>query len=550
MSTNLRRTIIWFRNDLRLHDNPVLNAAAHQLSRVGGQHICLYCFDPRHFARSQFGSVKTGVYRAKFLLESVQSLKRNLRSIGSDLIIKVGRPEEVVPSFMTPDSAVFVHGEVTKEETDVELAVEKRATEIGCSFSRIYGGNTLYHIEDLPFRTDFQDMPDTFTPFKEKVEKRCRVRDLLPPVTRSSLHSPCTECIDSQTRDYLGPSLKDLGFSDDEISQATELLDPRGVMSFTGGEDSALTRIQSWAFVGDNLKEYFDIRNGMLGESYSSKLSPALAHGCVSARKIFHEVRRYESERRISNKSTYWLIFELIWRDFFRAICSKYGTRVFFSGGAIGKQISWSRNEELIRRWKEGRTGWPLVDANMRELAATGWMSNRGRQNVASFLVLDYGVDWRVGADYFESFLLDHDVCSNYGNWNAAAGLLGGRVNKFNITKQSRDYDPNGDYIRHWLPELRGIPAPHVFEPWKLSRADQQKYGVLIGNGPECTYPSPSISPSYSGDITTPTTVRSDTVSKESVHEVKKGGKSGQGQGQGHSRAWTSVPKRGRVQHF
>jgi deoxyribodipyrimidine photo-lyase len=548
MSTNLRRTIVWFRNDLRLHDNPVLTAAAQQLSRVGGEHLCLYCFDPRHFSRSQFGSVKTGVYRAKFLLESVQSLKKNLRSIGSDLIIKVGRPEEVIPSFMTPGSEVFVHGEVTKEETDVELAVETQARDRGCSISRIYGGNTLYHLEDLPFRRDFQDMQDTFTPFKERVEKRCRVRDLLPTVTRSSLHSPCTESIDSLSREYLGPSLKDLGFADEEISQATELLDPRGVMGFTGGEDSALARIQSWAFEGDHLKEYFDIRNGMLGESYSSKLSPALAHGCVSARKIFHEVRRYESERRLSNKSTYWLIFELIWRDFFRAICSKYGTRVFFSGGAVGKQISWSKDEELIRRWKEGRTGWPLVDANMRELAATGWMSNRGRQNVASFLVLDYGVDWRVGADHFESLLLDHDVCSNYGNWNAAAGLLGGRVNKFNITKQSRDYDSNGDYIRHWLPELRAIPAPHIFEPWKLSRADQLKYGVSIGNGPEYTYPSPSTSQSASGDIALPSAARSDTVDHVSVHEGKKGSKSGQEHR--HSRAWTSVPKRGRVQHF
>ena len=140
-------------------------------------------------------------------------------------------------------------------------------------------------------------------------------------------------------------------------------------------------------------------------------------------------------------------------------------------------------------------------------------------------------------------------MCSNYGNWNAAAGLLGGRVNKFNITKQSRDYDSSGDYIRHWLPELRGIPAPHIFEPWKLSRADQQKYGVSIGNGSGCTYPSPSISPSISGDIALSSAVAiSDTVGHTSVHADKKGGKSGQECG--HSRAWTSVPKRGRVQHF
>jgi deoxyribodipyrimidine photo-lyase len=155
--------------------------------------------------------------------------------------------------------------------------------------------------------------------------------------------------------------------------------------------------------------------------------------------------------------------FHLIVRDFFRFLCAKYGSRVFHVGGAKGVQRSWSSDSEKIRRWKLGLTGQPLVDANMRELLLTGdcaihnmpvhpvhigtvhltvlcvgWMSNRGRQNVASYLVLDLGVDWRVGADHFESLLLDHDVCSNYGNWNAAAGLTGGRLNKFNIVKQSK----------------------------------------------------------------------------------------------------------------
>ncbi len=155
---------------------------------------------------------------------------------------------------------------------------------------------------------------------------------------------------------------------------------------------------------------------------------------------------------------------------------------MFLKGGAINRQnIIWNYDDDAIHRWKVGQTGMPLVDANMRELLHTGWMSNRGRQNVASYLVLDLGVDWRVGADYFESFLLDYDVPSNYGNWNAAAGLTGGRVNKFNIVKQSHDYDNRGDYIRYWCPELAKIPAPFIFEPWKLSISDQEKYSCVIG---------------------------------------------------------------------
>ena len=146
-------------------------------------------------------------------------------------------------------------------------------------------------------------------------------------------------------------------------------------------------------------------------------------------------------------------MFELIWRDFFHFIYEKYGSKIFLEGGAKGlKNIEWSNDIEKINRWKEGNTGVPLVDANMRELRTTGWMSNRGRQNVASYFIFNMNCDWRIGADHFESFLIDHDVYSNYGNWNAAAGLFGGRINRFNMTKQSSDYDPNGDYIRYWIP--------------------------------------------------------------------------------------------------
>jgi deoxyribodipyrimidine photo-lyase len=144
-----------------------------------------------------------------------------------------------------------------------------------------------------------------------------------------------------------------------------------------------------------------------------------------------------------------------------------HGSAIFKPGGPVGKRRVWEEdaNGEKFRRWKEGRTGWPLVDANMRELAATGFMSNRGRQNVASFLCLDLNLDWRLGADYFEHQLLDYDVASNWGNWVAAAGLTGGRVNKFNIVKQSRQYDPDGEYIKLWLPELEGESPDTIHEP-------------------------------------------------------------------------------------
>jgi len=170
--------------------------------------------------------------------------------------------------------------------------------------------------------------------------------------------------------------------------------DPRGVMPFAGGETAGLARMQGWIHDQSCLKSYFETRNGMLGAEYSSKFSPWLAHGCLSPRAIHASAKRYESEV-VANKSTYWLIFELEWRDFYRFLCKKYGKKIFNSTGAKGSHVEWKTNPDLLRRWKEGRTGLPLVDANMRELAATGFMSNRGRQNVASCLVLDFGLDWR-----------------------------------------------------------------------------------------------------------------------------------------------------------
>jgi deoxyribodipyrimidine photo-lyase len=136
-------------------------------------------------------------------------------------------------------------------------------------------------------------------------------------------------------------------------------------------------------------------------------------------------------------------------------------------------------------------TGYPLVDANMRELARTGFMSNRGRQNVASFLTKNLGINWQMGAEWFESVLIDYDVCSNWGNWNYTAGVgndaRGFRY--FNIPKQSKDYDPQGVYLKHWLPELKEIPPGKIHEPWKLNQEERKRYGVILG----VNYPRPVV---------------------------------------------------------
>ncbi len=261
-------------------------------------------------------------------------------------------------------------------------------------------------------------------------------------------------------------------------------------MQFRGGETVGLARLNHYFWEQDCLKDYKLTRNGMLGANYSSKFSPWLALGCLSPRFIYKQVKEYEA-KRVKNDSTYWLIFELLWRDFFRFICAKHGNKIFRKSGLQGINIPWQEDWEKFRLWQEGKTGFPLVDANMRELAVTGFMSNRGRQNVASFLTKNLGINWQMGAEWFESLLIDYDVCSNWGNWNYTAGVgndaRGFRY--FNIAKQSRDYDPQGEYIRHWLPELASIPEDKINEPWRLSGEEQERLGVRVG----LDYPRPIV---------------------------------------------------------
>lgn len=466
----MKRILLWHRNDLRLHDREDLYDARQANAEI----VPLYCFDPRQFSTTAFGFPKTGSYRAQFLLESVADLRESLRQRGSDLVVRRGKPEDIVPQLVRQldIDAVFYHREVTREETDVETALQAALKPLGTRITS-YWGATLYHPDNLPF--DLGRIPEVFTKFRKQVEKNSSI----DPAFSTPSKLPALPDLDPGEL----PSLGDLGV---EAPQP----DPRGVLAFRGGESAGLARLKAYFWERDRLQEYKKTRNGMLGADYSSKFSAWLALGCLSPRYIFEEVQKYEQER-VRNNSTYWLIFELIWRDYFRFICAKHGDRVFYPSGMQRLKIDWKQDWERFDLWREGMTGYPLVDANMREIAATGFMSNRGRQNVASFLTKNLGIDWRMGAEWFESLLVDYDPCSNWGNWNYTAGVgndaRGFRY--FNIPKQSRDYDPKGEYVKHWLPELADIPGQKVHDVYKLKAGELKQYGVTRG----VDYPNPVV---------------------------------------------------------
>jgi deoxyribodipyrimidine photo-lyase len=498
ISTNAARTrvIVWFRNDLRLLDNAVVDRAVGLYKKSARLNqpvevLPVYVFDSTFFNKSERGMARFGATRGKFTLECVAGVKNALRALGSDLLVKCGSPAEVIGELTLTGAnertVVLTQQEVTSEETKMDKAVRKsaatRATEGGQSAKatlECLWGSTLYHRDDLPYdvRGGLPDLPDVFTPFRNKVEKKCHVRDLFPAPPKNALGA-CPSIQGSDLDWMPGPS--DLPFASQELAGECEAVvnsgfDQRRALDFKGGEAAALARVQYYLWDTDLLATYFDTRNGMLGGDYSSKLAPWLALGCVSPRYIESEVRRYESQRT-ENKSTYWLLFELLWRDYFKFFALKHGDKLFHVHGITQKQMPWKDDKKILEAWRTGNTGFPLVDANMRELAATGFMSNRGRQNVASWLALDAGIDWRHGADWFEHHLLDYDAASNWGNWLAAAGMTGGRINRFNIPKQTKTYDPNGEYIKAWVPELKEVPGQYIADPHQAPRALLERIG-------------------------------------------------------------------------
>ncbi|CAB9530058.1 Cryptochrome DASH [Seminavis robusta] len=497
----------WFRlGDMRLHDNPALQKSILQAGN-NKNIVPVFCFDPRIFgngARSRINNeLKCGPKRAQFVLESVADLRRNLERKGSGLLVAHAKPEDFLDQLFqqlggddaVTNGKVICQEEVCSEEQDVVKAVDT-ALRKRCASSlplvETVWGSTLYNIEDLPYQTGLADLPDSFTPFRNKVEKKCEIQT--PFAAPNSMKLPFA--VDSPQGKALQPhlsympTLQDLGYTSEQMEEAKHK--SIGNLEFVGGETAALARVENYIWTQDRLQIYFDTRNGMLGDDYSSKLAPWLAHGNVSPRFIAKECKRYEQER-VENKSTYWLVFELLWRDFFKFFALKHGTSLFFPGGTVGNDKKWHHYEKNLQAWKEGKTGFPLVDANMRELAASGFMSNRGRQNVCSFLALELNQDWRYGAEYFENILVDYDVYSNWGNWASGAGMTGGRLNRFNIVKQSKDYDQRGDYVRHWLPELKNVPIKFVHEPWKMTQFQQMEYGCKLG----VDYPNPIAKPYY-----------------------------------------------------
>lgn len=423
--------LVWCRNDLRVSDNEVLLRACQNNDRV----IAVYFFDPKYFRTTKYGFKKTGKYRAQFLIESVRELRKNLQNLNIPLLVFQEKPEIQIPELISKYEItdIYFQKEWTQEEKDSEDALNKELQNI--EFHSYYQ-QFLYHPEDIPFES-FSIIPKVFTDFRKACEKNSKIRGIIDNLTPK----PESNMLNEETS---VPELSELGLKEFET-------DNRSAFSFKGGEDQAKKRIQEYFWDTKSLSHYKNTRNGLIGPNYSSKLSAWLANGCISAKQIYYEVKKYENEIT-SNQSTYWIIFELIWRDFFKYVSLKHGNKIFKIGGILEKDLNWNHDEERLAEWINGETDEDFVNANMKEISATGFMSNRGRQNVNSYWTKELKQDWRIGAAYFESILIDYDVHSNWGNWMYNSGVGNDpRDRKFNIKGQAERYDPDKEYQNLWL---------------------------------------------------------------------------------------------------
>ncbi|KAL0762146.1 hypothetical protein Bca101_078297 [Brassica carinata] len=402
--------ILWFRNDLRVLDNEALYRAWSSSDTL----LPVYCRDPRLFHTTHYfafpktgGNVPKDPLRGAFLMECLADLRKNLMRRGLNLLIRSGKPEDILPSLAKDFGAhtVLAHKETCSEEVQVERLVSQALKGVGNGTKlELIWGSTMYHKDDLPF--DVLDLPDMYTPFRKSVEAKCRIRSS----TRVPISLGPTPSVDNWGD---VPTLGQLGIEPQE----------------------------------DLLKVYKETRNGMLGPDYSTKFSPWLAFGCISPRFIYEEVRSFKPLSNVPKAHR---------------------------SGPRNVQGEWSQDKKLFGSWRDGKTGYPIIDANMKELSTTGFMSNRGRQIVCSFLVRDMGLDWRMGAEWFETCLLDYDPCSNYGNWTYGAGVGNDpREDRyFSIPKQAQNYDTEGEYVAFWVQQLRRLPKEKRHWPGRLMYMD------------------------------------------------------------------------------
>lgn len=449
----MKTIIVWFRNDLRLHDHPALAKALTDADAV----VPLFVFDPKIYSGKHAGS-----NRNRFLLECVEDVRRSLKKLGGDMVVRSGATLDELEKTVreTNADAIYYTADyspyATARDKKLHELFEDKAIEV-----RSFPGRLI--VSSISKVATKAGTPHkVFTPFFKAWQQVGR-RDMAkhPKSVRlpSGVRIGQLPAIDMLTdAKYLSPSVQ------------------------KGGEAAGRERLNE--FLDSAIHGYHESNNDMAADA-TSRLSSYLHFGCLSPLEI-------ESRLPDSQDARAWHR-QLAWREFYHYILLKNPTNSTQEFQEKYRELKWARNDDLLTAWQRGRTGYPAVDAAMRQLNQEGWMHNRGRLIVGSFLTKDLWLDWREGEAYFMRMLIDGDQANNNGNWQwiASVGVDPAPVYRrlYNPSSQRDKFDPSGAYIRRYIPELKNVPDKYLSEPWTMPDDAQQEAGCIIGKD----YPAPIV---------------------------------------------------------
>jgi deoxyribodipyrimidine photo-lyase len=423
----MKRTLYWVNKDLRINDN-----AALSLASKSDHLLCVYVVDKHCFEANNFQSKPLGDIRWQFLQGCLDDFNESLLKLGQELYIVYG---DTLSTLMRLCEKHHITDVITTKlpgtyENRLIIQLNERLPELTINQVDQF---TLFTKNSLPFELD--ELPVSYSKFRKKMAE---VSIPEPVPTVQSLPS-MFDTLRSSTP-----------FKPEWLPTVSAIKAKQG-FEFEGGEQQGLNHLRQY-FSSNSPAEYKQVRNNLDGWKNSSKLSPWLNSGCISVRQVMHNLADFEQQYG-KNSSTECLYLELLWREYYQWVHCKIGAKIYqFKGLAKHRPLT-TFYPERFNKWCLGNTPYSLVNALMHELRQTGYLSNRGRQIVASCLVNEFSVDWRYGAAWFEEQLIDYDAAVNWGNWQYIAGVgvdpRGGR--HFNIEKQTTLYDPNGDYQAQWI---------------------------------------------------------------------------------------------------
>ena len=445
--------LVWFRRDLRLHDHPALTAALAEHEHV----VPVFCLDDRLL----HGRHASGP-RTQFLLESLADLDGSLRERGGGLVVRRGRPERELTALAeeTGSQAVYFTRDVSPFARERGELAEAAFAEAGLETHACPGLTVVDDVGEV--RTQTGDAYTVFSPFW---------RNWTAIPRRDVLDAPRTVPLPGEVERGAIPSLSELGLEQ-------EISDPPA-----GGEGAGRERMAAW--LRDGVNDYDRTRDALDADA-TSRLSPYLHLGCVSPREL-------EDRLPGEGKAVGAFRRQLCWRDFHHSVLRAYPDNAHYEFQSRFRDLEWSDAEKSFEAWAEGRTGFPLVDAGMRQLRREGWMHNRARLVVGSFLTKDLGVDWRWGERWFMRLLVDGDEANNNGNWQWIASVGTDPQpyyrRMYNPARHMERFDPQGRYVREYVPELRDVPDRHLSEPWKMPIETQEEVGCVVGRD----YPAPMV---------------------------------------------------------